>query len=485
LPDNDRVRRGYWLIHCLVFMAVLSARPVLAADFPDFTTVVSKVSAVVVNISAVQSAVPLAGDVASDNPGGKIDGSYPDWHRHYFESPSPDRNMLGSGGDSNIATAVSLGSGFIISSDGEILTNYHVVAHAQGIRVKLDDRRVLPARILGVDPQSDLALLKIHADRLTAASINTRPVRVGQWVLAIGSPFGFDHSVTAGIISAEGRSINGEQYVPYIQTDVPINPGNSGGPLFNLQGQVVGINAEIYSDSGGYQGVSFAIPMNLAMQVVRQLRERGHVIRGWLGVSIGNVDTDLARTLHLSRPEGALVRTVMPASPAARAGIKAGDVILSYDGMPVVSSESLPPLVGGTVVGHEVPVTVLHDGYTDMLNVRVDELPASAAAATVDREAVPDMGIDVLGLVTRALAPGERKQIGVRHGGVLVERVGRGAAQSAGVRPGDVALMMDGTSITGPSQFRRLEKQLPDRPVPLLVRRSGENLFLALQVGGA
>ena len=468
-----------------MLMAALWARPVLSADLPDFTAVVSKVSAVVVNVSAVQRADPLAGDVTSGDPGSEVDGSFPDWYRRYYDTPAPDTNLLGSDGEPGTATVESLGSGFILSSDGEILTNYHVVAHAQSIRVKLNDRRVLPARILGVDPKSDLALLKVHAEHLTAASINIGAVHVGQWVLAIGSPFGFDHSVTAGIVSAKGRNISREQYVPYIQTDVPINPGNSGGPLFNLQGQVVGVNAEIYSGTGGYQGVSFAIPMNLAMQVVRQLREQGHVIRGWLGVSIGDVDTGLAKTLHLSRPEGALVHTVMPASPAARAGIRTGDVILSYDGTPVVSSKNLPPLVGGTVVGHEVPVTILRDGHVSTLNVRVGELSAAALAAPRDGVAVPDAGFDTLGLATRALAPDERRQFGIWQGGVLVERVERGAAQGAGVRPGDVLLMVGGNSITGPSQLQRLEKQLPDRPVPLLVRRPDETLFLALQVGGA
>ena len=469
---------------CLLLIAVLPAQSVLAADLPDFTAVVNKVSAVVVNVSAVQSADPLAGEVTSGGSDGNVDGSYPDWYRRYFNSAGPNTSMPGSAGDAGSAAAESLGSGFVISNDGEILTNYHVVAHAKSIRVKLYDRQVLPARILGVDPQSDLALLKIHADHLTAASIDTHPVRVGQWVLAIGSPFGFDQSVTAGIVSAKGRSISGERYVPYIQTDVPINPGNSGGPLFNLRGQVVGINAEIYSGTGGYQGVSFAIPMNLAMQVARQLRAHGHVIRGWLGVSIVDVNTDLARMLHLSRPEGALVRTVMQASPAAHAGIRAGDVILSYDGTPVVSSESLPPLVGGTLAGHEVPVTVLRDGYMNTLIVRIGKLPTGTLAATAGRSAVPDTGVDGLGLVTRALAPEERRQYEVKHGGVLVERVGRGAALSAGVRPGDVVLMVDGTSITGPSQLQRLEKHLPERPVPLLVRRTNESLFLALQVGG-
>ncbi|MBU6421158.1 MAG: Do family serine endopeptidase [Gammaproteobacteria bacterium] len=478
------MRRVAWLISCVLLAAVIPLQEVLAGDLPDFTAVVNKVSAAVVNVSAIQPADTLAGNAASGSAASGSGDSYPDWYRRYFGAAPPDNGATGDDSDSDPATTESLGSGFIISTDGEILTNYHVVEHAESIRVKLNDRRVLPARIIGVDPQSDLALLKIHAEHLTAVSVNTRPVHAGQWVLAIGSPFGFDYSVTAGIVSAEGRSISGEQYVPYIQTDVPINPGNSGGPLFNLQGQVVGINAEIYSGTGGYQGVSFAIPMNLAMDVVRQLRAHGHVTRGWLGISIGDVDTKLAQTLHLPRPEGALVRQVAPASPAARAGIKAGDVILSYDGMEVVSSQNLPPLVGGTAVGHDVPVTVLRRDHLDRLNVRVGELPVGAPAAP---ETVPATagGLDELGLVTRALTKNERKQLNINQGGVLVEQIGRGVAQRAGVKPGDVLLMLYGVAVTGPQQLQHLEKQLPDRAVPLLIKRPDATLFLALQAGGA
>ncbi|HKT32014.1 MAG TPA: Do family serine endopeptidase [Gammaproteobacteria bacterium] len=482
--ENDRVRHISWLIPWVLAAAALPARMTLAADLPDFAAVVSKVSAVVVNVSAVQPAGALAGNSAADGTEDDSTDSYSDWYRRYFGS-TPDTDAQDDGDGTDAAATESLGSGFIISKDGEILTNYHVVARAQSIRVKLNDRRVLPARIVGMDRQSDLALLRIHADHLTAASISTQPVRVGQWVLAIGSPFGFDHSVTAGIVSAEGRSIGGEQYVPYIQTDVPINPGNSGGPLFNLQGQVVGINAEIYSGTGGYQGVSFAIPMNLAMQVVRQLRAYGHVTRGWLGVSIADVDTDLARKLDLPRPEGALVRSVTPSSPAARAGIRAGDVILNYDGMDLVSSESLPPLVGSTAVGHDAAVTVLRGNHVDKLQVRVGQLPADVTGASGESELALSRRFDALGLATRALTRDERNQFRVTQGGVVVEQVGPGAAQAAGVRSGDVVLMLGGTPVTGPGQFQRLEKQLPDRLVPMLVRRPDQTLFLAVRAGSA
>lgn len=295
-----------------------------AAPLPDFAAIVARVEPVVVNISAVER-LPAA---------------------------SAEEEQPGDAGDdgSDPLTAESLGSGFIISADGEVLTNYHVIRNAAHIRVRLADRRVLPARLLGADPATDVALLKIRTQALPVAAIgDARRLRAGQWVIAIGSPFGFDHSVTAGIVSAQGRVIGSERYVPYIQTDVPINPGSSGGPLFDLHGRVVGMNAEIYSDSGGYQGVSFAIPINLAIEVARQLRRHGRVVRGWLGVDIVDVQPEAAAALHLAHPQGALVRRVSAGSPAARAGLRPGDVIVAYDGVEVANSESLPPLVGATL----------------------------------------------------------------------------------------------------------------------------------------
>lgn len=453
-----------------------------AAGLPDFTTVVARVTPIVVNISTTQRLDTLAQDDAAPPGGGDGDDPYDDWYRHFFGA-LPPAQQRGDGGGALIAE--SLGSGFIISSDGEILTNYHVIKDAERITVKLNDRRVLPAKVLGVDPPSDLALLKVNAVGLPVAAIgDAGRLRVGQWVLAIGSPFGFDHSVTAGIVSAKGRSIGSEQYVPYIQTDVPINPGNSGGPLFNLEGQVVGINSEIYSRTGGYQGVSFAIPINLAMQVVQQLQQHGHVTRGWLGVNIANLSPDMAASLHLSRPEGALVRGVVPASPAARAGIQAGDVILTYGGASVVSSQALPPLVGSTAVGREVPLTILRDGRRAMLRVRIGVLPANA----INRpgEAGERYGLfNSLGLAVRSLSGGERRRFHVMTGGVMVERVIQGAARRAGFRRGDVVLMVNGVRVTGRHQFRLLASQLSStRTVPVLVKRSRQTLFLPLKAGG-
>ncbi len=476
----------FWRIAVLAGAIVL-ASGVFAADLPDFTTVVAKVAPTVVNVSSIQRSVSLTQD--NDAAGQNEDNPDSDWYQHYFGAVPPRNGSEDRGNDTDdgndnagIPPTQALGSGFIISADGEILTNYHVIENAERITVKLNDRRVLPAKILGTDPQSDLALLKINASSLPVAAIAGGHVRAGQWVLAIGSPFGFDHSVTAGIVSAEGRNIGDEQYVPYIQTDVPINPGNSGGPLFNLQGQVVGINSEIYSGTGGYQGVSFAIPINLAMMVVQQLRQHGHVIRGWLGVSIVDVSPDLVESLNLSRPEGALVRKVVPASPAARAGLKAGDVILAYNGQDVVSSEALPPLVGSTPVGRDIPLDISRDGHRTILQVHVGVLPAGKTEPLAIADARSN-GFDVLGLVIRPLAENERRQFKLKQGGVVVEQVAPGAALRAGFKPGDVVLSMNGVVVTGPSQFRNLEKGLPVTPVAVLVQRPDQTLFLPLQAG--
>lgn len=433
------------------------------ASLPDFAKIVTRTAPVVVNISTQRG--------SSDSAAGDVPPAIPD------ASPSPE--------NSDRQLTDSLGSGFIISADGEILTNYHVIENAERISVKLADRRVLPARVLGVDVASDMALLKVDAHHLPVAHIgDARTLAVGQWVLAIGSPFGFDQSVTAGIVSAVGRSIGSEQYVPYIQTDVPINPGNSGGPLLNLKGQVVGINSEIYSRTGGYQGVSFAIPINLAMNVVSQLEKRGHVVRGWLGVNVTDLTQPMAARLHLERPQGALIRGIMRSSPAAHAGMRVGDVILRFDGTEVASSQALPPLVGSTPTGRRVPVEVLSGGRTKTLQVTIAALPASEQAAAVHAALEPPGSFDVLGLSLRALTGSERQAFQLRTGGALVEHVAPGAAQLAGLRPGDILLSLDGKPVRSPAQFQSLEAKLPAAEiVPLLIRRQDSTLFVALQKG--
>ena len=316
--------------------------PVLV-QLPDFTTLVNQASPAVVNISSTRARPdPLSQPSRPDRQG------LEDWLERFFgrDMPAPDEP-----GMPVPMPAESLGSGFIVSSNGDILTNYHVVAEAEEILVKLSDRRQFEATLVGHDRQSDLALLHIKAEDLPVVKLgDSDKLKVGEWVLAIGSPFGFDHSVTAGIVSAKQRSLSSEQYVPFIQTDVAINPGNSGGPLFNLRGEVVGVNSQIFSRSGGYMGLSFAIPINVALNTVEQLRKQGYVSRGWLGVVVQEVTRELAESFGLGRPEGALVVRVVPGSPAEEAGMQVGDVILKFNGQSVERSASLPVLVGQAFV---------------------------------------------------------------------------------------------------------------------------------------
>lgn len=318
-----------------------------------------------------------------------------------------------------------MGSGFIVSSDGYVLTNNHVVEGADEIIVRLNDRRELPATLVGTDPRSDMAVLKIeNGDDLPVVKVGqSRDLKVGEWVFAIGSPFGFDYTVTAGIVSALGRSLPSENYVPFIQTDVAINPGNSGGPLFNLDGEVVGINSQIYTRSGGFMGVSFAIPIDDAMNVFRQLRDKGSVSRGWLGVLIQEVNRDLAESFGLKRPRGALIAEVMADSPAQKAGLQAGDIVLSYDGDEVQLSSDLPPMVGRTPVGETAELQVLRGGEEIELQVEIGRLPeegSQQASAPSSDSSGPASA--PLGMMVEPLPADMADSMGV-EGGVVVNNV--------------------------------------------------------------
>ncbi len=318
-----------------------------ARNLPDFTELVEENSGAVVNISTTQE-VPAQGRAMPFDE--RQLEQLPEFFQDFFRGP---HSPFGGGSPGQVEPRRSMGSGFIVSSDGYVLTNNHVIEGADEIIVRLNDRRELPATLVGTDPKSDLAVLKIEdGNDLPVVRIGrSKDLKTGEWVLAIGSPFGFDYTATAGIVSALGRSLPTENYVPFIQTDVAINPGNSGGPLFNLDGEVVGINSQIYTRSGGFMGVSFAIPIDDAMNVFRQIRDKGSVSRGWLGVLIQEVSRDLAETFGLKRPRGALIAEVMEGSPAAQAGLQAGDIVLEYDGEAIVMSSDLPPMVGRTPVG--------------------------------------------------------------------------------------------------------------------------------------
>ena len=379
----------------------------------------------------------------------------------------------------------SLGSGFILTEDGYVLTNHHVVADADQVFVRLVDRRELEATVVGTDERSDLVLLKVDAADLPVVSIgDSSSLEVGEWVLAIGSPFGFDYSVTAGIVSAKGRSLprNNGSYVPFIQTDTAINPGNSGGPLFNLAGEVIGINSQIISRTGGFQGVAFAIPIDIAMEVVDQLKNSGIVKRGWLGVGIQEVDNALAQSFGLARPQGALIRTIDPDGPAQSAGIAAGDVVTLFDGHVIDRSHDLPHRVGRTRPGAEVEVSLVRSGEPVKLVVVVGELPENPQVTATGAETAEDASTR-LGLVVESLDAIELDRIDAAAG-VRVTSV-EGPAFDAGIRRGDVIVSLNHHDVTNIDSFDAVVGDLqPGKHVPVLVLRGRNRQFYALRVPG-
>ncbi len=462
-----------------VAAACLAPGPLPARSLPDFTELVERNRAAVVNISTTQRRT-LPADRPRMPPGFEIpdlpeDSPFREFFRRFFGE-----------GEIEEFDARSLGSGFVISRDGFIISNNHVVRNADEIIVRLSDRREFTATVVGTDEASDVALLKIDAEGLPTVRLGIGyELKVGEWVLAIGSPFGFDHSVTAGIVSAKGRSLPRESYVPFIQTDVAINPGNSGGPLFNLDGEVVGVNSQIFSRTGGFMGLSFAIPIDVAMDVADQLREKGRVSRGWLGVLIQDVTKELAESFGMDKPQGALVARVLDGSPAERAGFEVGDIVLSFDGHAIERSSALPPIVGRTRVGREVAVEILRDGEAMILQVTTDELPAEDEVQVAT--ARPSDGVEAarLGLVVRDLKEEERASAdGADRGGVFVSGVSAGGpAGRAGIREGDLILMLNGQDVADGAGFARLVPELPQgKVVSVLVQRQGNPIFLALKL---
>ncbi len=430
-----------------------------ATELADFTHVAQASEPAVVNITATSKSMVQGMDPQAI-------------FRQFFGGGLPQQAPVPQ-------ISQSLGSGFIISSDGYILTNNHVVHGASKVIVKLSDRREYQAKVIGTDQRADIALLKIAAKDLPVVQIgNPDQLQVGQWVLAIGSPFGFDYTVTHGIISATSRALPNEAYVPFIQTDVPINPGNSGGPLINMQGQVVGINSQIYSRSGGFMGLSFAIPIDVAMEAAKQLKQHGKVRRGYLGVEIQEVTRDLATVYGLPKPAGALVAHVMPDSPAAHAGLKEGDVIIALNGHSIDHASELPQWVGRLPVDSTQSLSVVRAGKTIKLPVKIGLLPALGDDVGSGGGNDATQG-QHLGLQLRDLSPEEKQAIGVA--GVVVTQVVDGPAADAGVHIGDVIVRIDHHDIADVQAYTQAVQALPrNKPVELVINRQGNNLILAI-----
>ncbi|NCT70446.1 MAG: DegQ family serine endoprotease [Xanthomonadaceae bacterium] len=456
-----------------------SAAPQLVTGLPDFTQLVEQVGPGVVNVEAT------VGSRRSTQASEEAD--IPEIFRRMLP---PGFQMPGPGQQGPQRRGTSMGSGFIISADGYVLTNHHVVDGADEVKVTLPDRRELTAKVVGSDQQYDVALLKVEAKGLPTVRIgNSAVLKPGQWVVAIGSPLGLDHSVTAGIVSAVGRSASAEQrYVPFIQTDVAINQGNSGGPLLNTRGEVVGINSQIFSVSGGYMGISFAIPIDLAMGAVEQLKATGRVSRGQLGVQVGALDAAKAKGLKAPDTRGALVNEVLAGSAAAKAGLSPGDIIRSVNGQDVSESSALPPIIGAMAPGSRVTLGVLREGKTISIPVTLSELEEEDGTArtlpTPPTESAAPAGRNPLGIQSQALDADSRKQLGLESGdGVLVSRVESAAAREAGLSPGMVILQVGRNKVNSPAALdRELAGAKPGDTVMLLVRSRGVTRFLAVTV---
>lgn len=479
---NSIAVKGFSFIALTLILMVVFVNSSQAANsalgLPDFTGLVDEHSAAVVNISTSQK-VKRGGGMMPPRPHGAPPGApFDDFMERFFG----DR---GGEGRPDLFDAKSLGSGFIISKDGYVLTNNHVIKEADEIIVRLSDRREFIAEVIGMDKRSDVALLKIDADDLPVVKVGkSSELKVGEWVLAIGSPFGFDHTVTAGIVSAKGRSLPNENYVPFIQTDVAINPGNSGGPLFNLDGEVVGVNSQIYSRTGGFMGLSFAIPMDVAMDVVEQLKDSGRVTRGWFGILIQDVTRELAESFEMEKPIGALVAKVLPESPAEAAGIKIGDIIVEFNGQEVVSSSALPPMVGSTRVGEEIKTKLIREGKPMTIDVKIGELPLDDdLAASEEEESGQEVEVERLTVIVSDLDEEQKEVLEEGKSGVYVDSVGRGPAARAGLRKGDIIVMLNNQNVGDVKGFREIVAGLKEgRSVPILVQRRSGPVFLALKI---
>jgi len=444
----------------------------MVRSLPDFSQLVDRYGPAVVNVEVVEKA-PAGGGIQGLSPN---DPLYDFFRR--FGVPAPDQGQR-----ERPPPARAAGSGFIVNSDGYILTNTHVVANAEEVTVRLTDRREFPAKVIGADERTDVAVIKINATNLPIVKLgDPSRLKPGQWVLAIGSPFGFENSATAGIISATARSVPGENYVPFIQTDVAVNPGNSGGPLFNMAGEVIGINSQIFSRTGGFMGVSFAIPIDVARNVEEQLIRTGHVVRGRIGVTIQDVNAQLAESFGLDRPRGALVSSVEKDGPAAHAGVAPGDVILAVGAHPIEHYGELSGAIAAMKPGADAALAVWRNGKEQSINVRVAELPEQQQSVASRGGKPREHGSDsagALGLVVRPLEPREKEQAGTQ-GSLVVEEV-TGPAQAAEVQPGDIILGINGKRVHSVKELQDAAKSA-GKSVALLIQREDAQIFVPLRL---
>lgn len=445
----------------LIASAALVTHTAIADSLPNFSKLVEEEGDAVVKIAV------LSGGNA--NPAAQISPEQleqmPEFLRRFYD-PRQQRRSSG------------FGSGFIISDDGFVITNAHVVDGANRIRVSLADQREFDAEVIGSDQRSDIAVVKINATDLPTVKLgDSDDVKVGEWVLAIGSPFGFEHTATQGIVSAVARNLPDETYVPFIQSDAAVNPGNSGGPLFNTKGEVIGVNSQIYSRTGGYQGLSFAVPINVAKSIAEQLRSKGYASRGWLGVAIQDVDLSLAESFGLDRPTGALVSQIITNSPAEAAGFKPGDIILSFNDKTVDSSSNLPPIVGAVIPETTVPVMILRDGVKKSMKVKIAELEEDRQVVKV-KEVVPT---DDLGITVEELTQSDLDQLGLENGLLVKEVEQDSPAEESGLQPGDILVSINRQPLESAEQLESLAKNLPrEKSLPILVQRGDSRTFMPL-----
>ena len=468
--------KNWFVAMSLAFIATFNTVG-YAKELPDFTELAEKQGATVVNISVTQNM--RSNTVSPFGPGG--DEQLQEFFRRFGIPNMP--GMPGQNGEAQPDyKSQSLGSGFIISNDGYILTNAHVVSGADEVIVKLSDNREFKAKIIGTDKRTDVALVKIEASGLQKVTIgDPSKLKVGEWVAAIGSPFGLENTMTAGIVSAKGRALPQENFVPFIQTDVAINPGNSGGPLFNLNGEVVGINSQIYSRSGGSMGLSFAIPIDVAIDVSNQLKTSGKITRGWLGIAIQEITKELAESFGMKNTNGALVAGVEKNGPADKGGLEAGDVILKFDGKPITTSADLPRAVGATKPGKIVPVEVLRKGSAKTLNIGVGEMPSDPNEAAQSSKSAPQAEANKIGLTPKELTAAQKKKLNGKNGLLVIESTG--AAAQAGIRRGDVILGLNNSETQSVEQFnKQINAITAGKTVAVLVQRGENTLYVPIKV---